>query len=86
MEQTEMQEAEKLLLEEGRARLDAGANLSIAQVCALAGVCPASFFNHLRDGRVRVVKIGRRTFVPTTAALNYIHGKQPETAAFLETS
>jgi len=43
-------------------------SFSIAEWCRYRGICPATFYNHLRRGGMpAVVKIGRRTIITAEA-------------------
>jgi excisionase family DNA binding protein len=43
------------------------AALSVDEFCALIGVCRATFYNLLKDGKIRTVMLGGRRLVPADA-------------------
>lgn len=50
-------------------------NLTVAEVCTLAGRSRSGFYEDLKAGLVVVRKAGRRTLVPGPAAKRYIAGE-----------
>lgn len=55
-------------------RLEHG-NLDISEVCALRGRSRSGFYQDVLAGRVRLLKIGRRSVVPGPIARAYIAGQ-----------
>lgn len=42
------------------------AALNVDEFCATMGIGRTKFYDEVREGRIRVVKAGRRTLVPAT--------------------
>ena len=55
-------------------RLENG-NLTVAEVCALAGRSRTAFYKDLKAGLVSIRKAGRKTLIPGPIAKRYITGK-----------
>ena len=56
----------------------ASGNLTVAEVCALAGRSRTGFYEDLKAGRVSIRKAGRKTLVPGPVAKRYIAGETGE--------
>jgi ribosomal protein S14 len=56
----------------------ASGNLTVAEVCALAGRSRTGFYEDLKAGRVSIRKAGRKTLVPGPVARRYIAGETGE--------
>ena len=53
----------------------ANGNLTVAEVCALAGRSRSSFYEDLKAGLVSIRKAGRKTLIPGPIAKRYIAGE-----------
>ncbi len=53
----------------------ANGNLTVAEVCALAGRSRTGFYEDLKAGLVTVRKAGRKTLIPGPVAKRYIAGE-----------
>lgn len=38
----------------------------VREFCEQVGICPATFYNRVRQGRIRTIKIADRTLVPAS--------------------
>lgn len=56
----------------------ANGNLTVAEVCALAGRSRTGFYKVVKAGRVTIRKAGRKTLVSGPAAKRYIAGETGE--------
>lgn len=53
-------------------RIAAGANLSINEIAALAGVGRVKVYEEIAAGRLNIIKIGRRTFARPVEAKRWL--------------
>ncbi len=54
---------------------------SIAEVCAIFGVCRDTIYNEINAGRLKTFKIGpRRRFVSQDALQDFVRQREAETA------
>jgi hypothetical protein len=63
------------LLEAGKKRLDAGGNLSVNEVMALANIGTTKFYADVKAGRVRLTKFGNKSLITASDAAAYIAGR-----------
>lgn len=56
-------------------RLEAGGNLTVPEVRALANVGNTKFYKDVKAGRVRIKKFGRKSIISAPDARAYIAGE-----------
>lgn len=52
----------------------------IKSFCKAFNVSRSFVYEEIKAGRLKVVKVGRRTLIPRAHALNWLHGGQAQSA------
>lgn len=54
---------------------------TIREFCAAAGIGRTTVYNEINAGRLKIVKVGKRTLIPAAAASRWIDGLAQTTGA-----
>jgi excisionase family DNA binding protein len=47
----------------------------VGEFCRLVGICQSTFYNHVKSGRIRPIKLGKRTLVPASEVERILRGE-----------